>query len=804
MWQPLSQRLPQLPLILAGPMLRRTEPHSVTVWVALKQAQQVTLQVYPTAAGTGNPLLTGSRSTVRLGTSLHLVAVTATLTTTEALQPGQIYAYNLFFDDGTDLTSESHLSYFPSKLPTLTLPSDQLNHLKMVHGSCRKPHGGDDDALAILDYLLQQNASQPPTRPQQLFLTGDQIYGDDVADPLLWSLIDASQALLGWEERLPVQVSPPETQWVSPQELTPGKRCHIAEHQGGFTAMLINKEHLAKSHLFSFGEYCTFYLFTWSPVLWGENLPPATVISASPKQTRNWEKESQTLLRFSRTLNQVRRVLANIATYTICDDHDVTDDWYLNRWWCSSVLSKPLGRRTVLHGLLAYALFQAWGNTPEQFEPGKPGGNLLVAVERWVNSAGTDETALTELEQILGIPPLDESTKQPKFRQDGDVLVLERDESQTLKLHYAITFSKHQLIVLDTRTWRGYPAGENHELDPPMLLSPSAFEFQLRQPLENCDRLKKIGQSEIEVTTVIVPTNLVSLHAIDIVQHSDLEKGKVFHSDVGDSWNFHKEAFSLLLSSLFCTSNPDLPIVILTGDIHYSCAVQLNYWATRHFGELSSRTQPFSSVLAQLTSSPLNNCEWKAKLATSQLKSLLPEHPENWAGWHSPPQLIEVQITPQGVRRIPLEITSEPPIVRQLNPIRGNSEIAWKLELKDANSLPDWCYQIKWIKREKAVIAFTNLTYPEPKTNQFLSPFNLMWRNAWMQEGEEIVGHNNLSVVSFHGTPNPQQRTAIQDVYWRSPWRPDQIIYTRYQVPLSVDTLPPFPISYPSDPGKLS
>lgn len=43
-WTPLAERFDRLPLILAGPILRRTEQHAVTVWLALKEAQMVTLR----------------------------------------------------------------------------------------------------------------------------------------------------------------------------------------------------------------------------------------------------------------------------------------------------------------------------------------------------------------------------------------------------------------------------------------------------------------------------------------------------------------------------------------------------------------------------------------------------------------------------------------------------------------------------------------------------------------------------------------------------------------------------------------
>jgi hypothetical protein len=42
----LSKRIKGLSLILCGPILRRTEPNAVTVWVAMKAPRTVILRVY--------------------------------------------------------------------------------------------------------------------------------------------------------------------------------------------------------------------------------------------------------------------------------------------------------------------------------------------------------------------------------------------------------------------------------------------------------------------------------------------------------------------------------------------------------------------------------------------------------------------------------------------------------------------------------------------------------------------------------------------------------------------------------------
>ncbi len=91
------QSLTELPLILAGPMLRHTTPTSVTVWVALKAASRVTLQVFDTDDNghqIGRNLFEGSRETIVLGKHLHIVAVTAMAQQGAELTANRVYAYD--------------------------------------------------------------------------------------------------------------------------------------------------------------------------------------------------------------------------------------------------------------------------------------------------------------------------------------------------------------------------------------------------------------------------------------------------------------------------------------------------------------------------------------------------------------------------------------------------------------------------------------------------------------------------------------------------------------------------------------
>jgi len=818
-----EQQLAHLPLILAGPILRRTDPDGVTVWLALKAPSVVTLKVYTTIAGQGKSLdrerLAGSRATVPVGQHLHIVAVTAKPVDGYLLEPGQIYAYDLEFSDRTQTLNDAlnardvfpliTVSYLDHNLPTFAMPPDDLNHLRIVHGSCRKAHGKGQDALPLLDGLIEQSADQPNHRPHQLFLTGDQIYADDVADPLLAALSDIGNTLLGWEEELPYKGDFVKGySWKKVSEWKPGQRTEIARNYAGLTAMLENQPERAKSHLFSLGEYLGMYLLSWSPILWVNHL---TKGKTRGKKSKSWDEEVDAIQDFARYLWQVRRSLANVPTYMVFDDHDISDDWYLNREWCNRVLGKPLGRQIVQNGLLAYALCQGWGNTPEQFTAGQPGEKFLQVLQQWSESAGTDESAWETMGKYLGVPEIDAETGLPKLKQDGTVLVLNRDYADgtpTLTWHYSVRSFKHEVIVLDTRTWRGFPMGEKKAIAPPMLLSPTAFDQQIEDPLEATNQLKAAGKSKIEATLIVLPTNLIHASLVDIAQRWHWHQGKVFGTDVGDSWNFHDVAFSKLLTALFQRRDR---IVLLSGDIHYGYVVRLNYWSNPR-GKLQRQevgyvweagerdNQDAASVLVQLTSSSIKNAELKTYLVHTKVKSLALEQSEYWVGWQTPPPLVEIIATPGKVRIQDVPVPSQGPFWQQIQVPQGTWDIAWQVALKEARSQPDWRYRTAWSKRQKAEPVPWLKRHPQPESGKkpplwrklLVGSLSWLWRNRWLQEGDEIVGCNNISVVSFQWSPD-ENKAVIQEVYWHPPWKPNSVVKSRYFAPLQLESPPPLP-----------
>jgi hypothetical protein len=702
----------RLPLILAGPMVRRTDSQSVTVWVALKNSARISVRVYETTDGgktIGSCVMDGARSTLTVGANLHIVAITATGDRGQSLAPGAVYAYDLTFSCGhtqfdldTALSSPEYphvnISYFAHHLPTFVLPPADLERVKIVHGSCRKPHGDGEDALALLDRMLAIQASQPERRPQLLFLTGDQIYGDDVADPLLWVASELGEICLGWEEELPLgNWNRPE--YKTTRELPSGRRGEIATQVAGFTAGLDQKRSKVTSHLFGLGEYCAAYLLAWSPVVWPKSLPSAAQIDCEPGyRSRRWDAEVRDMESFIHTLWAVRRVLANIVTYTIFDDHDVSDDWNLNQAWCLRVLGKPLGRRSVSNALLAYSLFQAWGNTPEQFEPGTNGYRLFGLLEELIYTRGYDEFIEQEIGRYVGLPPRNPQTNLPEFSLDGEDLVLTRDP-QALNWHYTIDGGAYCAIVCDTRTQRAYPPNAK-AMAPPRLLSKSAFATQIVPYLQTDREL-----------LLVLPTNLFGLAAIDWVHRQQVRRNKFFATDVGDAWNIRLDASAELIATI-CEQRDRT--IVLTGDIHYAGAMAFTYRS------IAGKT----SQIIQFTASACKNEETLTRVLQSKLKPwLLPEIDRYCLGFREPAQM--------------------------------DWQSLWSRLTKTDRA--DWQGKLHAIEYQ--------VRYPNFKGKISLKNRLLYWLRNYFYNGGEIVGFNNIAIVSWQF--KDRDLFLIQDVYWR-------------------------------------
>jgi hypothetical protein len=620
-WQPLTDRLATLPLLLAGPIVRWVGPDAVTVWVALREPRLVTLRIYTReASGELTPRLEGTRQTVRFGVGLHIVAVTArTTNAAQALPWGTLCYYDLFFattsgPDGHAGLSEPHLGtpgvlnlhpeacsplqrlvYEGHPLPAFVLPPPEISQLRIFHGSCRRPTGEGYDMLAALDQFLEAKADDPVRRPQYLFFTGDQVYGEGVALPLLYALMDAAATLI---ERDLQESLPLINQGAA--ALGPGLRKEVVRELARFTTPD------PKCHLLSRAEYAMMYLFSWSDVLWPRAFATLEEIRAHypqehPLSSAPWQHEAelysqhlQCLEEFRATLPQVRRVLANIPTYMICDDHDVTDDWYLDGAWCRRVLASPLGRRIIRNALLTYALFQGWGNDPAQFA-GPNGVRFLKAVDTW---QGNEEASQAQvIEEALGIPTA--------FTGTGEL----PRSPQALHWHYALAGPGYRIMVLDTRTRRIY----GRPSSPPGLLSPQAMAEQLVDYDPN-------------LTIVISATPILGLSMTEHMQSiNPLHRDNYAYDR--EAWSLDRSTYHQLLKTVRCMGR----VVVLSGDVHYGFGAILESWE-------QTGGAPATSVLVDFTSSSLRN---EAEGLNKVLLSVFYPRYVQWLGQYGFPPIEE-------------------------------------------------------------------------------------------------------------------------------------------------------------------
>jgi hypothetical protein len=390
-WANWGTRLNLLPEILVGPILRDVGKFSASVFLVMRAPYTCTLRVYDGST----VVLKGTATTISLAPTINVVLITANVVPPSVgLSAGKIYEYDVFFqggvlgaevpESGSRLrtagflnkgaigVSLEQMTYIGHPGPTFALPPANLSDLRIIHGSCRKAHGGGTDALPSMDGLIETTSHDPNHRPHLLLLTGDQIYADDVAAPLLGMLTETGIAVGFLVEKAIDGSDVPKAT----------RRAEFVRSHG-----ITSDEAVARSHLVTFAEYAMMYVFAWSNVFWQgtDTYPTYHDATGYPQPGRALRQsiyglQSQALDRYQAGLPKVRRLLANVPTYMQFDDHEITDDWFLDREWVTNSATKPQLKRIVQNGLGAYAVFQAWGNRPSEMEA------TVNVVRAWVST----------------------------------------------------------------------------------------------------------------------------------------------------------------------------------------------------------------------------------------------------------------------------------------------------------------------------------------------------------------------------------------------------------------------------------
>ncbi|MGZ5008342.1 MAG: hypothetical protein ACXWE9_10215 [Methylobacter sp.] len=356
--------------LLAGPILRRATPNRVCVWFATREKTDLTLQII---SKNGDVLGQSSQNDYcRLGENLFVYLLQARCNDPTLPYPVDTFLYYRLVETGTKLFLDlSKLTYDKSTPhPKFFIPGTLQ---QLLHGSCRKPHGGENcpDALSYGDSLLEATHNDLATRPAVLLLTGDQIYADDVSISVSAMLKEKATELIGRQETLPCRNTDGTITDQDPQNVPlHGRKHFLKKYKSCFSS------DASENHLLSFGEFAAMYIYVFGNA---ENWQPADNWAALAQQTfdstHDAKKAEQAFIEqqaavknFHSALAGVRRLLANVPTYMIFDDHDVTDDWNITNIWYDDVRCSPLGRRIVANALASYWAFQGWGNDPDNFD----------------------------------------------------------------------------------------------------------------------------------------------------------------------------------------------------------------------------------------------------------------------------------------------------------------------------------------------------------------------------------------------------------------------------------------------------
>jgi hypothetical protein len=598
------------------------------VWIALRDQADVKLTVWPgpqisSGVGAVTPdvpsVATGTASTRRFGTNLHVAVVTAVADGT-AILPGSIYSYDLqigsenllslkLLEDeapdarlpGVDESAPLHLAlgYQKNRLPSFATSAPVLSDLCLAHASCRRTNAAGPDAMAYLDDIIEERRMDIACRPQQLFLTGDQIYADDLAGCLLPQINAVGRELVGFTEELPIDNA---NIAVNMDEFPALRRRHLVREIARFTTTD------GINHLLSYGEFTAMHLLVWSPRMWR---PLATVDDVfvpsdkvdenhlqdweaqhgstgdwKTKQSGSFEREVERVEVFRDAVPRVARALANTATYMIFDDHEVTDDWYLSESWRSRVLTAPFGRAVTRNGLMAYTVCQAWGNDPEAFSHEgagtKPKNEQLLDTLETIGTGQTiSDTSRAQLEKLFGME---------KPVQDPQVT-----------FHYSVPSARHMVRVLDTRTRRTYKGRQG----PPRLLGKSMNAQLPKGPLTDGRELLVVVSAPPVFWVRLFDTLIQPLSSrifdffanVKEAAKADFDGPPITGNDKYDveGWGVDEVILEEMIERL--STYPKA--IVLSGDVHFASSLALDYW--------KGAAETVAARVVQLTSSAARN-----------------------------------------------------------------------------------------------------------------------------------------------------------------------------------------------------
>lgn len=568
-----------LPAIVAGPILRRATPQSLTFWMVTtsNSALYFTLQDEQGQHCFECCLDKSQLKRVQIGEQAFINLITIDFK--QPLKQNQRYYYDLLIGDikeqATPLKQAIPDLVYPGEVSPSFVIKTQLSNI--LHGSCRKPHHESHDGLVEVDALLANALTEPEQQPDMLIMTGDQVYADDVAGPTLVAIHQVIDLLGLFHESIPFDGLNSSEQLLTHENCYYQRPLILPDDIASDTLLSVffkgKKKPIftsvnANNHLVSFAEIMAMYCLTWSPQLWQRVVISDKSIAENFKP--KFAAEKSIIEDFVHGLSKVQRALAHIPVYMIFDDHDITDDWNLTRGWEEAVYNHPLAKRIVGNALIGYWLCQGWGNASDKFTI------LDNKIDDYFTPNGIEKH-----EQLIDD-------------------LLDWDE-----WHYELP-THPKVVVLDTRTqrWRS----ESSLSKPSGLMDWEAL-CEAQQAL--------IGQPSV---ILVSAAPIFGVKFIETVQRVFTFFGKALVVDA-ENWMAHKGTASVILNIFRHIKTPP-NFVILSGDVHYSFVYDITLKFRRN-----------SPKITQITCSGIKNTFPNTLLGwLDKLNRILyaPNSPLNW------------------------------------------------------------------------------------------------------------------------------------------------------------------------------
>lgn len=527
--------------VVCGPIVRRTTSTSAAIWVELDADSMVQVTAVPIVGPLPAGKSRGWKPPARNVIPQYTVTVEGRyylLLQLEGLEPGWVYRYYLQGIQ-TDHKREAwhrelarrragwhggllYIDIARSAITTdgpafRTLPAPGTSDIRIVFGSCRKAAGGMNgpaakgaDVLSLYGSQLSKLSDRFADWPNLLLLLGDQIYADDV---------DQSVALARWNVKGRHWLSPLD----APESVMKRDRSKFPTYAGS-----------KLFHCSEFEEFAMAYVNSW-------------------------------------TSTNIAKLLANLPTFMTFDDHDITDDWNITASWFDQMMDSEWWRFAVTDGLIAYWMYQGWGNPL----PRDGVRDERIAILTRAAAGGYD--AISDLREW--------------FKR--------RLKPGSADYYYKIETSP-PILVLDTRHDRTFAkrnAGE-HRNEKDEIISEKQWTWLKSEIDRNGPVILAMGVPFLQ----FLCADWMILRLARNSLFNDKDEAEAYFREIDvDWWTAFPNSFARLAQVMVGRG----PFVIVSGDVHYSYGIYGRYTLPK------KHCNGHDPLILQAVSSPMRN-QWPA------------------------------------------------------------------------------------------------------------------------------------------------------------------------------------------------